>query len=223
MTEQDTFSFEKYAIVACGTIRPELEHLKKTGFLNAAGIEYTKPGRHEDFKELESQLVEKIRKAKSYAEYVIVVYGGKYCYIDLSNPERTIDDLLAEQGDNISRVDATHCIDMLASQEDRIAASNGERVYWLTPGWILHKNLVFQDWDKARVNEMFPQHTGGAILLDAIGFWDDISANDPEKLLEFMDWMGIPIQPYPVSSSRLEKLIIDAALKLRPLEVGEKV
>ena len=49
-------SFRDYAIVACGTLNMELNHLKDSGFLDARKILYTKPGRHEVPRELESQL-----------------------------------------------------------------------------------------------------------------------------------------------------------------------
>jgi len=47
-------SFESYAIVACGTLSMELNHLRDSGVLNANKILYTKPGRHEVPRELES-------------------------------------------------------------------------------------------------------------------------------------------------------------------------
>ncbi len=37
-------SFQDYAIVACGTLNMELNHLKDSGFLDARKILYTKPG-----------------------------------------------------------------------------------------------------------------------------------------------------------------------------------
>ena len=37
-------SFQEYAIVACGTLNMELNHLKGSGFLDARKILYTKPG-----------------------------------------------------------------------------------------------------------------------------------------------------------------------------------
>ena len=86
MSAETGVSFQDCAIVACGTLTLELNHLRKSGFLNARRIEYTKPGRHEVPKELESQLVDRIGKAKSYAESVIVVYGGKFCFIDINDP-----------------------------------------------------------------------------------------------------------------------------------------
>ena len=50
-------SFQDYTIVACGTLNMELNHLKDSGFLDTRKILYTKPGRHEVPRELESQLI----------------------------------------------------------------------------------------------------------------------------------------------------------------------
>jgi len=78
--------FQDYAIVACGTVSMELNYLRDSGFLSARKILYTKPGRHEVPRELESQLIRQIRTAKTYAPKIIVVYGGKFCYVNADNP-----------------------------------------------------------------------------------------------------------------------------------------
>jgi hypothetical protein len=215
MSSEREISFQDCAIVACGTLTLELNHLRKNGFLDVPRTEFTKPGRHEVPRELESQLIDKIGKAKSYAESVIVVYGGKFCFIDMNDPSRTIDDVIDEQGQAISRINATHCIDMLADAQEREAIRNGEKVFWLTPGWVLYRDYVFQDSDKGKANETFPQNTGGAIILDAVGFWEDYSARHPEKILDFSDWMDIPIRPHKISLSRFEKLLSECALQVQ--------
>lgn len=209
------------SIVACGTLSLELNYLRKSGFLNGSRIEYTKPGRHEVPRELEQQLVERIAKAKSRSEAVIVVYGGKFCFIDLNDPGRTIDRVIEEQGKNIARINATHCVDMLAGSEERESIRGGEKVFWLTPGWIIHRDYVFQDWDKGKANETFPQHTGGAVVLDSVGFWEDYSLRHPEKLLDFSDWMGIPIRPHKINLSRFKQLLIECVRQV--FEPGESV
>lgn len=172
-------SFKNYVTVFCSTLSPELNYLKNNKFLDARKILYTKPGRHEVPVELETELIKKITIAKKYSENIIVVYGGKYCYINIKEPNKTIDKIIKEQGKNISRINASHCIDMLASEMEREnianAVTNGEKVWWLTPGWILYRHDVFQDWDKAMANENFPKHTGGAILLDGVEFWEKYS------------------------------------------------
>jgi len=208
MDKVDGGSFNDYVIVACGTLSPELNFLKKSGFLNAKRVLYTKPGRHEVPKELESELIEKITIGKKYSSKMIVLYGGKFCYVNIKDTSRTIDSIISEQGTEISRINASHCIDMLASEKERDKIRNGKKVWWLTPGWIKYRHLVFQDWDKAQANENFPKHTGGAILLDAVGFWDEYCEKNPEKILEFSDWMGIDITPYKISLERFKKLLL---------------
>jgi hypothetical protein len=209
---ENHLSFREYAIVACGTLNMELNDLRDSGFLNAKKILYTKPGRHEVPQELESQLIRQIGTAKKYASKIIVVYGGKFCYINADDPYRKIDTIIQEQeesGVRISRIKATHCMDMLASEEEREKISQGKDVYWLTPGWMKYRHHVFQGWDKGLANENFPKHTGGAIMLDAIGYYDKVMENEPEKILEFSDWMGIPIEPYRTNLHRLRDLLLE--------------
>ena len=200
-------SFRDCAIVACGTLNLELNYLKQIGFLDAKSILYTKPGLHEVPRELEEQLIKQINNAKKDSQKIIVVYGGKFCYINADDPYRTIDKIIEEQGPGISRVKASHCVDMLASAEERQIISQGEDIYWITPGWLKYRRYVFQDWDKGMANENFPKHTGGAIMLDGIGFWDEYEQKCPEEILDFSDWMGIPLEPRVVSLARLKGLL----------------
>jgi hypothetical protein len=211
-------SFQDYAIVACGTLNMELNHLRERDLLDARAILYTRPGRHEAPLELESQLIKQIKTAKTYAPNIIVVYGGKFCYINADDPYRKIDTIIQEQiepGVRISRINATHCVDMLASEGERERISQDKDVYWLTPGWMKYRQHVFQGWDKGLANENFPKHTGGAVMLDAIGFFDETMQNNPEEILEFSDWMGIPMGPYPVTLDRLLGLISNEVESLK--------
>jgi len=103
-------------------------------------------------------------------------------------------------------------MDILADEEERERISGGQKVWWLTPGWVIYRHHVFQDWDKGKANENFPQYTGGAILLDGIGFWDRYSQEHPEEILEFSDWMGIEIRPHKVALDRLKNLLSDCVI-----------
>jgi hypothetical protein len=220
---QKQLSFNDYVIVSCGTLAPELNYLRKQGFLDAEKIVYTTPGRHEVIKELESQLIQKIDIAKEHSKKIIIVYGGKFCYVNVDNPYRTIDIIIQEQGAgiSISRINATHCMDMLASESQREEISDGKKIWWLTPGWIIYRNHVFQDWDKGKANENFPQHTGGAVLLDGIGFWEEYSQEYPEKILEFSDWMGIEIRPHKITLDRLKNLLASCIVSDLEKEIAE--
>jgi hypothetical protein len=112
-------------------------------------------------------------------------------------------------------------MDMIAGEEERARiaqeVAGSEPVWWMTPGWIKFRKEVFKGWDKAVANENFPKHTGGAVVLDAIGYMDEFMAADPEGFLEYSDWMGIPIIPYAVSLDRLKSLLSDQARHLMGL------
>ena len=214
----DQPSFANIAIVSCGTLSLELNHLRTEGFLDAAHLFYTTPGLHEDIHELERQLLDRIAQAREKADKVLVMYGGKFCYVNADEPTRTMRKIIAEQGAGVARVEATHCMDMIASEaeRERIAAelAGGEKVWWMTPGWIKFRHKVFKGWDKGLANENFPRHSGGAIVLDGVGYMDTYMAEHPEDFLDYSDWMGIPIMPYAVTLDRFKTLLVDTAATL---------
>ena len=208
-------SFSDCAIVSCGVMSLEIRALQEKGFLDTQHVLYTTPGLHQDPLELERQLFSQVKKAKEVTEKVLVVYGGKFCYVNVKNPARTMKILISELQPNVVRINATHCMDMIASEEERkrIAeeVAGGESVWWMTPGWIKYRNLVFKGMDKASANENFGRHTGGAVVLDAVGYTEKYMEEKPEEFLEYSDWMGLPIQPYPVTLERFKALLYEAA------------
>ncbi len=214
----DRVSFSDIAIVSCGTLSLELKYLQQEGFLDAKHVFYNTPGLHEIPRELERQLIYRINKAKEKADKVLVVYGGKFCYVNGDNPTRTMKKIIEEQGPNVARINTTHCMGMLTSEEerDKIAqeVAGGEKVWWMTPGWVKFRHYVFKGWDKGLANENFPRHTGGAIVLDGIGYIDRYMAERPEEFLGYSDWMGIPIQAYPITLDRFKSLLIEQANRL---------
>jgi hypothetical protein len=215
----ENVSFADITIVSCGTLSLELNHLKAEGFLDSAGIFYTSPGLHQDVHELERQLVRQIGKARKTAEKVIVVYGGKFCYVNPDQPTCLMKTIIEEQGPGVTRIEATHCMDMIADEDTRTRIAQemagGELVWWMTPGWVKFRKDVFKGWDKALANENFPRHSGGAVVLDGIGYMDRLMEEKPEEFLEYSDWMGIPLIPYAVSLDRFRSLLRAAAEKLR--------
>jgi len=192
-----------------------IEPSQRRGFLRYESSILTTPGLHEDIHDLERQLIARINKAKEKVDKVLVVYGGKFCYVNADEPTRTMRNIIEEQGPNVVRIEATHCMDMIASEDERekIAQelAGGEKVWWMTPGWIKFRHKVFKGWDKGLANENFPRHTGGAIVLDGIGYVDKYMAENPEEFLEYCDWMGIPMQAYPVPLDRFKSLLSDQA------------
>lgn len=128
-------SFADYSIVACGTMIPELNVLKETGFLDTQ-ILYTAPGLHQDPNELERQLSKQLEKAKKLTKKIIVVYGGKYCYINMRDSYRTIDAIIEEMREDgyyIARTEVENCLDMVASVEHRAELAEGKKFGFVRP------------------------------------------------------------------------------------------
>jgi len=198
-------SFKGISIVACGTLRREIEKLADDGLLDADKILFTAPGLHEWQRELEKQLLRQLEKARAVSQRVIVVYGER-CYLDPADPNRNVDALLREQGPEFRRIRARRCVDMLADDDQREQIAAGQKIYWLTPGWVEHWDYIFKDWDAGKANEMFPGYDK-AIILDPLGYFDQLCADDPERILEIADWMKIPLEAYPVGLERLAQLL----------------
>ncbi|MBO8167613.1 MAG: DUF1638 domain-containing protein [Thermoanaerobacteraceae bacterium] len=206
-------TFQDYAVVSCGVLRPELNYLKKSGFLDAKKVLFTTPGLHQDSLELERQLLKQLEVAKKYAKKIIVVYGGTYCYVNMQDSYRTIDkviDEMREEGYYIARTQVQNCIDLLASEEERDKIAQGSKIWFGTPGWLKYRDHVFKGWDRAHANENFPQYTGGAMILDAIDFFSKYMEEKPEEILDFSDWTSLPLDAQKVSLERIKQVLIEA-------------
>lgn len=205
-------SFKDYAVVACGVLAPEINALKKEGFLDARLL-FTAPGLHQVPDELAFQLRKQLELAKQYAKKIIVVYGGKYCYINLRNSYTTMDSIIdeaREEGYYIKRTQVENCIDLLASNEERERLAAGRKIWWCTPGWLKYRDWVFKGWDKAHANENFPQYTDGGVMLDPIDFFDEYAVDHVEEILDFSDWASIPLESMPITLDRIKKVLIEA-------------
>jgi hypothetical protein len=200
----DNISFKGYTLVACGTLRRELNYLRKTGFLNADKVLFTTPGLHEHLDELERQLRKQLSTAMKNSKKIIVVYGSK-CYLDPTNP-KDIDQIIQSVGSDIQRVNATTCIDMLADTDERSKVAGEKNICWLPLGWVEFQKVVFKDWDAGMANETFPKHDK-ALMLDGLDAFEEYSIETPEKILEFSDWMGIPLEPHNISLDRFKNLL----------------
>ncbi len=203
------FSFRDTTIVACGTLRPELDALAEAGRLDARRIRYTGPGLHEWQDRLRAQLARQLGRAASDSGRTVVVYGER-CFLDARDPTRDTEALIREVAPSAVRVDAAHCVDMLADEARRRRLAEAKRVYWLTPGWIRYWDAIFADWDAAKANETFPRHEK-AVVLDGVGFFDAFAAAEPERVLAISDWMGLPMEAVPVSLDRFHGLLVEAA------------
>jgi len=99
----------------------------------------------------------------------------------------------------------------------RIKKSGGRKTYWLSSGWLSYWKKIFREWDAAKANETFPQNDK-AVLLDAVGIFDEYSQNFPEKILEFSDWIRLEIEPHRISLDRFKNLLLECIKKKGKIE-----
>ena len=71
--------------------------------LEGAQLLYTVLGLHQNIPELERQLIEQLKKGKEQSGKVIVVYGGKFCYVNPNEPTRIIQAIIEELGTGVVR------------------------------------------------------------------------------------------------------------------------
>jgi len=208
LAEDGVSLLKRCRIVACGTLRREIRQLAEEGILDGDRLLFTAPGLHEWPQQLGKQLTRQLEKACSASEPAIVVYGES-CYYDFETSTDT-DGLLARFGPGVARVRAKYCVDMLASTEDRSRIAEGARAYWFTPGWIENWDFIFKDWDMGKANETFPANDKG-VVLDAVGYFDELSRSNPEKILRICDWAKLPLEPHAISLRRLKGLLRQCA------------
>jgi hypothetical protein len=134
---------------------------------------------------------------------------GESCYYDFERSMDT-DALVAEVCAHAARVRAKTCVDLLADKHERERIADGAKVFWFTPGWIEHWDFIFRDWDVGQANETFPANDKG-VVLDAVGYFEQLSGADPEKILRICDWTKMPLEAHAVSLDRPRRLLRQCA------------
>jgi len=68
---------------------------------------------------------------------------------------------------------------------------------------------------------MFPRHDK-AVVLDALGYYDQLMVESPERILRISDMMNLPLESCSVSLDRLKELLVAARMGI-PWEYAGKV
>ncbi len=201
------------AIVSCGSFQEDLETLREEGLIDGIKVLFTEPCLKERPRKLEELLKARIEEAKGEADRILVIYGDG-CFIDTSDFSRGIDSLIADTGAEHERIRQHSCIEMMLSEQDKERLAEGMKVYWMMPAWVEHKNEVFEEWDLGKRNQTFPQNDT-AIIVDSLGFFDRLMEEDPERILEMSDWMGIPLDARAITLDRFRELLLASLQRLR--------
>ena len=216
MTEIAHPTFADSCLISCGMLRPEIDHLMETGFLNPRKVLFTPPGLHALPGKLEEHLLRRLTQAReSCPDHRIVVIYGKKCYVNTDAPLKRVDSILQAAGEEIVRVRGEYGYDMLAGFEDRQRISGGrqDKILWFTPGWLKHWKGVYQkyfSWDSADANANFPGFYDKIIVLDSLGLAEVYTTQHAEEILELFDWTGLEVEFHPITLDRFKGLLEDA-------------
>ena len=203
----------RIAIVSCGSFKEILENLQGEGVLDGIEIIYTEPCLKERPRKLEELLKQRIEGIKGKVDRILVIYGDG-CFVDTSDFSRGIDSLIGDTGIDYERIREHSCIEMLLSDGDKESLSEGMKIYWMMPAWVEYKDEVFEEWDVGKRNQTFPQNDM-ALIADSRGFYAKLLEEDPEKLLDFSAWMGIPLDARAVTLDRFRELLTASLKRLR--------
>lgn len=216
MTVIDHNSAKAPPIICCGMLRPEMDHLVETGFIEPQRLLYTAPGLHALPEALEEHLTRRLGQARQVAPDgdALVVYGRK-CYVSTDDPARRVDTILQSAAPRAVRLQGEYGYDMIAGYEARQRLSGGQedKVLWFTAGWLQHWKTVYQayfHWDRADANANFPGFYEKIVVLDSLGLEEEYAAHRAEEILELFDWTGLEVVFEPVSLDRLKGLLTDA-------------
>ncbi|MGD9048497.1 MAG: DUF1638 domain-containing protein [Anaerolineae bacterium] len=216
MTDMTHLKSGDRCIISCGMLRPEIDHLRETGFLNARRILFTPPGLHALPDKLEEHLLRRLAQARGWCpDHKTVVVYGKKCYVNPDDPLRRVDSILQEAGQGIVRVQGEYGYDMLAGLEERQRISGGrqDRILWFTPGWLKSWKTVYQKyfgWDSADANASFPGFYDKIIVLDSLGLAEEYMTHHAEEILELFDWTGLEVEFHSIALHHFRGLLTDA-------------
>jgi hypothetical protein len=206
----------EYCVISCGMLHPEINHLVETGFLSPRWLSFTPPGLHALPHRLEEWLVQRLTRARECCSNgrIVVVYGRK-CHVDIDDPQKRVDTILASAGPDIYRVQGEYGYDMLAGLDDRQRISGGreDKILWFTPGWLKSWRTVFQRyfaWDAADANANFPGFYDKIIVLDGLGLGERYMLDHAERILELFDWTGLEVEFESITLDRFKGLLKEA-------------
>ncbi|OIQ58528.1 hypothetical protein MOTE_18980 [Moorella thermoacetica] len=177
--------------ICCSVLAGEIKKVLNDLHLKA-DLSCLTPGLHVDNRKLEQKLVPALEDCCS--KNPVLIYGSQ-CHPEMKTWQRKY---------NFRQPEEPDCIGILLGQERREQFSREARTFYLTPGWLQHWKEIFEEnlgWDKTEAHLNFGRY-------ERILFLDSgISTVDEEKLLEFFDYTGVPIEIRPVGLNHITNLI----------------
>ncbi len=172
---------EKPCIISCGILQKEIEHLVKTGEIDAE-VHFLSEELHMDYNLLDRGLNGALKKYRNKSPEGIVVVYGDVC-LGFNGEMKA----LMDRYDTV-KVDGLNCIDCLLGGKGKLLEIDPDHKYlFLNPAFIQFGEEIRRQ-TKYRTREMYSM-LDGIILLDAMG---DLAAYQ-SRIDEIADLTGLPV------------------------------
>ncbi|MFZ5633783.1 MAG: DUF1638 domain-containing protein [Bacillota bacterium] len=175
-------------VLCCGILRQEMENLTQEKDIE---IDYLDAALHVDFDKLAGSLTCALNNMAG--NHTVVLIGTK-CHPDMEK-------IVAGYGGRL--IQAGNCIEMLLG--DKMAGLDAEaKTFYLTGGWLENWRKIFIEglkWDEVDARQNFGFYDR-ILLLDA-----GLAPIDEEKIIEFYDYTGVPVEIMPIDLNNLRGLV----------------
>jgi hypothetical protein len=183
-------------ILSCGILQFELnkiipkikQELKK----HDIEINFLSPGLHVDYNKMETEVITNLEAKKG--EKILLLYGSM-CHTKLVSIAKDYNAILPVE---------KNCIEMILSPDKKGEMDGYGNVFYITAGWLRHWREIFQDRTAiAPCDKIVMLDYGGNLISD-------------EELLEFFDYMQIPIETIEISLDYFTNKIINLCKNIEP-------
>jgi hypothetical protein len=172
---------EKPCIISCGILQKEIEHLVKTGEIDA-DVHFLSENLHMDYNLLDRGLNGAIKKYRKKSPKGIVVVYGDVC-LGFNGEMKALMDRYDEV-----KVDGLNCIDCLLGGKEKLLEIDPDHKYlFLNPAFIEFGEKIRGE-TKKWTREIYSM-LDGIVLLDAMGDLDDYQS----EIDELVERTGLPI------------------------------
>lgn len=179
-------------IVCCGILRQEMEQLVQD---KEIAVKYLDAALHVDFDRLKDGLTGAL--ADMAGEDITLIIGSG-CHPDMES-------IAADHGARLAL--SKNCIEMLLGEQMKNLDSEA-KTFYITGGWLENWRSIFiggLKWDRVDARQNFGSYDR-VLMLDT-----GLSQIDDEKILEFYDFTGVPVEIMPVGLDNL-RIIVEKTL-----------
>jgi hypothetical protein len=190
-------------IVACGIFQPELDQVLQEIRLEQQPetdikVTYVAPALHVDYDKLKNGIIEALDQVN---EDKRVLLFGAMCHPEIAEFTEKY---------HVVRLPCGNCIELILGLERQREIDSQAKVFYLTPGWLLHWRDIFQQgqgWDEIDARQNMGYYDKALLLDTGTAEYSD------EDLLEFFEYTQVPAEIMNIDLSVFKAHVVEALRK----------